>query len=403
MFSMKTSKRFLAIVAAAAVFAAGCKKSEAPAPEMPKTAATPQIGGQDVVKLQRTATSGGAKPEFLTATILPGRGMNLFQITANIPGKGETAVFFAPSLDEANTTLNGGAEDANGNKSFSFGGAFLVPYPNRIRGKLSADGKTIATTWNGKPLTLPANWKGKNAGAEPHAMHGLILASKTDSINTENISDGQTATGVIHAGNFGGNWPSSTDLTVVISLTGGAVDATITAKNVGNDPEPMAIGWHPYFAIPSGDRKQATLHVPGEVIAQVNNYDDVFPTGKLLPVKSYEGGKYDFTAPGGKPLGDVFLDDNFAKLKRTDDQVLVGLSDPAAGYGIHIEGISPEIKTVQVYAPPTKQFVAIEEQYNFGDPFAKSVWKGMDTGMVTLKPGQSTTWHVRLQLYTPGK
>jgi aldose 1-epimerase len=403
MLSINTSKRFLAIVAAAALFAAGCKKSETPAPTTPPVAATPQIGGQDVVKLQRTATSAGAKPEFLTATILPGRGMNLFQITANIPGKGETQIFFAPTLEEAASTLSGGPDDTNGNKSFSFGGAFLVPYPNRIRGKLSADGKTITTSWNGKPLTLPANWKGKKPGAEPHAMHGLILASKTDSISTENTADGQTATGVIHAGNFGGYWPSSTDLTVSISLNGGAVDATITAKNVGNDPEPMSIGWHPYFAIPSGDRKQARLHVPAEGAAQVNNYDDVFPTGKLLPVKTAEGGKYDFNAPVGKPLGDTFLDDNFAKLKRTDGKVVVDLSDPASSYGIHIEGISPEIKTVQVYAPPDKQFTAIEEQYNFGDPFAKAVWKGMDTGMVTLKPGESTTWHVRLELFTPGK
>ena len=78
------------------------------------------------------------------------------------------------------------------------------------------------------------------------------------------------------------------------------------------------------------------------------------------------------------------------------------LSDPAAGYGIHILGVSPEIKTVQVYAPPTKQFVAVEEQFNFGDPFGKE-WHGMDTGMVTLKPGESVTWHVRLELFTPTK
>jgi aldose 1-epimerase len=402
MHSMNTSKRFLAFAAAAGLLAAGCKTAEAPAPATP-VASVPQVGGQDVVKLQRTATSGGAKPEFLSATILPGRGMNLFQITANIPGKGETPVFFAPSLDEAAKVMNGDADDHDGTQSFRFGGAFLVPYPNRIRGKLSADGKTITTSWNGKPLTLPANWKGVKPGAEPHAMHGLILSSKSDSVNTENTADGQTVTGVIHAADFGGHWPSNTDLTVTISLTGGAVDATITAKNVGNDPEPMALGWHPYFAIPSGDRKQARLHVPGEVVAQVNNYDDVFPTGKLLPVKTAEAGKWDFNAADGKPLGDVFLDDNFAKLKRTDGQVVVSLTDPAYGYGIHIEGISPEIKTVQVYAPPAKQFTAIEEQYNFGDPFAKAVWKGMDTGMVTLKPGESTTWHVRLELFTPGK
>src|SRR6201986_5178680 len=116
--------------------------------------------------------------------------MNRFQINANIPGPGEVAELASPSVAEAAQVLNGGPDDTNGNKSFSFGGAFLVPYPNRLRGKLSADGKTITTQWNGKTLTLPANWKGKKAGAEPHAMHGLILASKTDSLKTDNTSDG---------------------------------------------------------------------------------------------------------------------------------------------------------------------------------------------------------------------
>jgi aldose 1-epimerase len=393
------------LLAAATLFAvAGCKQTPAPAESVPQSqpaaaSAPTQIGGQDIVKLERKPTANGQKPEFLTATVLPGRGMNLFQVTANIPGKGAVEVLASPTLAEAASKLDGGALDQNGNASFSFGGAFLVPYPNRIRGKLSDDGKTITTEWKGKTITLPANWKGKNVGAEPHAMHGLILASKTEDVKTDTTSDGQTVTGTIHAGNFGGYWPSNTDLNFSIALTGDAVDATITAKNVGTDPEPMAIGWHPYFAIPSGDRKQARLHVPGAETAEVNNYDDVFPTGKLVPVK---GTKYDFTAPAGKPLEDIFLDDNWSKLTRTMGAVDVRLADPASNYGIRVEGISPEIKTVQVYAPPAKQFAAIEEQFNFGDPWGKE-WKGKDTGMVTLKPGQSVTWHVRLQLFTPTK
>jgi galactose mutarotase-like enzyme len=161
----------------------------------------------------------------------------------------------------------------------------------------------------------------------------------------------------------------------------------------------MSIGWHPYFAIPSGDRTQVRLHIPGSRLAEVNNYDDVFPTGKLKPVK---GTKYDYTAPGGKPLGGDFLDDNFSKLTRTDGGVDVQLIDPKANYGIHVIGESPEIKTVQVYAPtdPGKNFAAIEEQFNYGDPFGKE-WHGMDTGMVTLKPGASVTWKVKLELFTP--
>jgi aldose 1-epimerase len=393
-------ERYLLAVAAAALLpVAGCNQPAPPAQqESPvQPAAVTQLGGENIVKLQRTATSNGARPEFLTATVLPGRGMNLFQITANIPGKGEVQVFASPSLEDAAAKLNGGPADQNGNASFSFGGAFLVPYPNRIIGKLSADGKTVTTEWKGKTLTLPANWSGKKPGAQKHAIHGLILANKAEDVQTQTTPDGQTITGVIHAGNFGGYWLSQTDLNFSISLSGDAVEATITAKNVGSEPEPMSIGWHPYFAIPSGDRTQAQLHVPADVYAEVNNYDDVFPTGKLIPVK---GTKYDFNAPDGVPLKDIFLDDNFSRLKRTDGAVVVNLTDPAAKYGIHVEGESPEMKTVQVYAPPDKSFVAIEEQFNFADPWGRE-WHGMDTGMVTLKPGQSVTWKCKLALFVP--
>jgi aldose 1-epimerase len=381
------------------LIATGCKSTPTSSESAtPQPAAAPEkIGGSEVIKLQRKASGDGSKPEFLSATILPGRGMNLYQITANIPGKGEIPLFF--DLPDQFSTP---PDDDNGDAGFLGGGAFLVPYPNRIRGKLSADGKTLTTEWQGKTLTLPANWKGKNPGAEPHAMHGLILKSQAESLKTDTTSDGQTLTGVIHAGDFGGHWLSKTDLTFTIALTGDGVDTTITAKNVGDEPEPMAIGWHPYFAIPSGDRKQARLHIPAEKLALVNNYDDVFPTGKIVSATSYDGGKYNFNVPGGKALGDDFLDDNYSTLQRTDGKVDVQLIDPAASYGIHILGLSPEIKTIQVYAPPTKQFTAIEEQFNFGDPFSK-VWHGMDTGMVTLKPGESVSWHTRLELFTPAK
>src|SRR5271170_5730196 len=50
---------------------------------------TPRPGGQDVVELQRSKLLGGSVPEFLSATLLPGRGMNLLQIKAYLPQKGE--------------------------------------------------------------------------------------------------------------------------------------------------------------------------------------------------------------------------------------------------------------------------------------------------------------------------
>jgi aldose 1-epimerase len=392
------------LVAAGAVLllaATGCSKTIGPSntntPQPLVTDSTIQVGGEDTVTIRRAPTSDTNQPQFISATILPGRGFNVFQITANLPGRGDVNLLASPSISEAASTLNGGPDDVGGVHSTSFGGAFLVPYPNRIIGKLTPDGKSVLTSWEGHTMTLPADFAGKKPGAQKHSIHGLILASQVDNIQKTTTADGQTVTGILHAGNFGGHWLSSTDLNFSVALSGDAITATIIAKNVGNIAEPMAIGWHPYFAIPSGDRTQARLEVPAAKLATVNNYDDVFPTGQL---KDVAGTPYDFNVPGGKPLGQQFLDDNFSTLTRTNGAVNVELTDPAAKYGMRIEGLSPEIKTVQVYAPPAKEFTAIEEQFNFADPFGKE-WHGADTGMVTLKPGQSVTWQVRLQLFIP--
>ena len=353
-----------------------------------------EIGGQKVVTLTRKP-SGAAHPEFTSVTLLPGRGMELLQITANFPGKGEVNVLASPDEKTAKQMLDE-QDDDFGDLGYRLGSAFLVPYPNRIVGKLSDDHKSVTFDWKGKSMTLPANNKGATP-ADQHAMHGLILKAKTENLKVTNIPGGQQVTGVIHAGDFGGRWFSKTDLDVTIKMTADAVDAIVTARNVGKEAEPIAIGWHPYFNLPSGDRTQVRVHIPGEELALVNNYESVFPTGEIKPVT---GTKFDLRAPEGKPLAQNFYDDNWSKIDWTSGAATVKVIDPAAHYGVAIEGLSPEIKTIQMYAPPTKQFVAIEHQYNFGDPFG-SEWKGKDTGMVTLQPGQSTKWHVRIKVFIP--
>jgi len=354
-----------------------------------------EIGGQKVVTLSRTPAST-TRPEFTSITLAPGRGMEILQITANFPGRGNVDVLASPDLAGAKKMLDVD-DDAFGNLAYRLGSAFLVPYPNRIRGKLSADGKTLTTEWQGHTITLPANNIGKLPTAERHAMHGLILRAKTEDVKVTEIPGGQEVSGVIHAGDFGGHWLSKTDLVVTIRLTAGAVDASILARNVGTESEPIAIAWHPYFNLPSGDRTQARVHIPGSTVAEVDNYDNVFPTGKLNPVA---GTHFDLQAPGGVALGTTFFDDNWNHLEWTGKAVTVKITDPAAHYGVDIVGLSPQIRAIQMYAPPTKNFVAIEHQFNYGDPFGKE-WGKTDTGMVTLKPGQSTKWHVRLHVFVP--
>jgi aldose 1-epimerase len=355
-----------------------------------------EIGGQPVVTLSRKAVSTTA-PEFTSITLMPGRGMELLQITANFPGKGEINVLASPPAAAAKEMLDV-KDDANGDLGYRLGAAFLVPYPNRIRGKLSADGKTLTAEWEGHTFTLPANNQGRLPTAERHAMHGLILKDHTDDVKVHDIPGGQEVTGIVHAGDFGGHWISSTDLHYTIALHAGAIDVTVKATNVGHEAEPIALGWHPYFNLPSHDRTQVRVHIPGEKYAVVDNYDNVFPTGEL---KSVAGTQYDLRAADGVALDKKFYDDNWSTLDWSSGAATVKVIDPKAQYGVAIEGLSPEIKTIQMYAPPPMQFVAIEHQYNFADPFDKKVWGKMDTGMVTLKPGQSTTWKVRLKVFVP--
>jgi len=354
----------------------------------------PEIGGQKVIVLTRAAVSA-IQPEFTSITLAPGRGMEILQITANFPGKGNVDVLASPDLAGAKKMLDVDDDDF-GSFGYRLGSAFLVPYPNRIRGTLSADTKTLTTTWQGHTITLPAN-NGRQPGGDIHAMHGLILKAKTDKIRVKHVPGGEQVIGVIHAGDFGGHWLSKTDLVITVTLTAEAVDASITAHNVGSEAEPMAIAWHPYFNLPSGDRTQAKVQIPGSTTAELDNYRNVYPTGKLLPVK---GTRFDLSAPGGAALAKNFFDDNWSHLDWKGGAVTVKIFDPAAHYGINIEGLSPAIKTIQMFAPPNMRFVAIEHQYNFADPFGKE-WGGMDTGMVTLKPGESTNWHVRLRLFQP--
>jgi len=366
-------------------------------------AASPQqtisIGGEPVVVLQRPRSSDQSKPQFLGATVLPGRGMAVLQIKAFLPGKGEINLLNSPPLPEAQQLLDKG-DDEFGNQVFKIGGAILLPFANRIRGKVSPDGKTITATVAGKTVTLPANWSGNNPGAERHAIHGLILKSKFVSVYSDNGPRQSMVTASLRAGDFGGHWFSTSDVRVETKLTDDMFDMLVTVRNAGHAPLPMGIGWHPYFVLPSGDRTQVRLHLPSQTRAIMNNYDDSFVTGNLASVKDTP---YDFSAPGGRPLGAQYLDDNYSDLIRNADGSTVSeIIDPGAKFGLRLTTFAPSIKSIQVYAPPAKSFVAIEPQFNLPDPYSKD-WGKTDTGMVLLQPGQSVYWRVRLELFTPGK
>lgn len=357
------------------------------------------IGGAPVILLERPAPpdQSPSRPTFTSARILPGRGMMTLQIQARLPGRGVTDLLVSPPAERAREILDGESEDFPGNSSYLLGGAILIPYANRIRGKLAPDGRTIEAALPGETVRLRANAGGRRPGAERYAMHGLLLDSRVEDVRRETTEDADRLLASFQAGDFGGRWPSSTELSFENVLREDSFTLAVTARNAGSEPLPMGIGWHPYFAVPSGCREQARLRIPARKRVLVNDYDEVLPTGELEPVA---GTPYDFSIPGGRELGSLPLDDCFVDLS-AEGEVSVEMIDPEGSYGLRVVAAAPPVRAIQVYAPPDRGFVAIEPQFNWADPFGAQWGLDVDTGMVRLEPWESVTYSVRLELFTP--
>jgi aldose 1-epimerase len=348
-----------------------------------------RIGGAPVVTIRAPIPFPG--PGFTEATILPGRGMMLLQLRLQLPSGEVVDALAAPSVAEAASALDGGPDDFAGNASFSFGGAILAPYANRICGVPVSGARDIVASVAGFPARLPRNWGGKAPGAEQYAMHGLILATPVPF----HLEGPSRVTGELDAGSFGGRWPGRTRLTLSWTLEGGGLHLHVAAANIGETAVPVGIGWHPYFRVQSGDRTQARLSIPALARVAVGNYDEVLPTGEVQPVR---GAGYDFNVGDGRPLGDLYLDDCFTEFEKETARPLVELRDPAARTGLRLASSSPHISALQVYAPPDEPYVVLEPQFNLPDPYGQQ-WRGRETGMVTVLPGQAVAYDVTLTAF----
>lgn len=328
----------------------------------------------DAIVLRPRDIAQHGRPAFLDATFLPSRGLRLHQARARIHD-GEPIDLLHESLD--------------------FAGAILLPFANRIRGRLEPDGRTLDANVLHRRVRLPANWSWKQPGAEKCAIHGLMFDA---TIRVAECGPDYVV-GVLDAGDFSDHWPSRTYVQLTATLRSSALEFSVTVQNVGQEPLPIGIGWHPYFAIPSGDRQHARLHVPAARRARVTNYDDVFPTGEIVEVA---GTPYDLTPQDGAELGAQYFDDMFVDLEKTSaGYTQIELHDARSQYLMRLTALSRHVTAVQVYAPPGRPFVAIEPQFNWTDPFGE-VWPSdVNTGMVVLPPGADVTWAVRWELLLP--
>jgi aldose 1-epimerase len=346
-------------------------------------------GGQDPVRLSRSATSIGRGAELISATFLPGRGMNVFQITALIPGHGEVPLLVSPQIASAAGILNGQEDDANGSGSTSLGGAILLPWAQRLSGSSTSTSGVLSTNWNGKRLSFPAENAGSNMSVE-----GLLLSRGADTVKSDVLPDGQSLIAVFHSGSFSGNWLSTIEVVVEAELTAHDLDLTVTAKNTGQQPAPFGVGWHPFFAIPNG-RAGASLSVPSQTIMEVNKQSGL-PTGRMVNVAN---SAQDLSKTGGTKLGTTPISATYTSLlSGVGSGPVAELSDPGYNYRLSVIPLTPDITSMRVIAPADKDWVSIGPNTNLDDPFGPEWDNPENAGMITLAPGATLRWKVRLEI-----
>ena len=350
------------------------------------------FGGQEPIRLVRTPDALEGEPEFLSATLLPGRGLNVLQITASIPGHGEVPLLASPALPEAAAMLSGSGADANGALSSTIGGAFMMPWAGRLSGRPSDTPGVLQTVWVGQRLTFPAA-----APGSLRSTTGLLLDRGADTAKADVILGGQSVDATFHPGTFSGNWPATGSVHIEAAMTGHIIDLTVSVQNTGDAPMPVGIGWLPHFSVASGDRKHAQLVVPSTERLETDRSTGL-PTGATVSVA---GTALDLSSDRGSGLPAAGLDEAYAHLlSGPGTRSSAELRDTDFGYGLRLTPMSPSIRALHVVAPADKPWVAIAPETNYDDALGGEWTAAGGSGIRTLQPGESLRWKVRLELFS---
>ncbi|MFC6644122.1 hypothetical protein ACFQBQ_00645 [Granulicella cerasi] len=338
-------------------------------------------GGQAPVTLSRTSTSMGSRPEFTALTFLPGRGMQISQIRAILPGAGDVALLGDTPYDGTSSV----ADETLNDKESNFAGEFIVPWIGTLSGHAvrDADGSAwIEANVNGATVRVPASTANPNESDE-----GLLQRTASTHTETALLDDGQTAASTFVIGKDADKehsqsraWPSQLQLDGSMRLEGQSIEITWRVHNNGNTPVPFNFAWRPRFAIPGAQRGKVTLAIPSTTqLAESKRPVDA--THAAL----------DFSKEGGSAITQSNIDAQFVQLRGQlmGDGTAVELRLAENNSGIRLVMLDNAFQAVHIATGPHMEWVEIAPEMTA---------KGLPSKV--LDAGQTYTLRVRLEIFS---
>ena len=222
------------------------------------------------------------------------------------------------------------------------------------------------------------NYKVEKFYLNGHAIHGLLYDAVYEVVSTS--ANEKEAVVVLrhHYLATDAGYPFAFTCEVKYRLADDAALQLIT--NITNNSQeviPVSDGWHPYFKI--GDNINELL-LRFKYSNQVEFDEDLLPNGNVVPYNEFAE---------LQPIGDISLDNCFtADFAR--EQPLISLQKPGVGaVDIHP---STSYRFIQIYTPPHRRSIAIENLSSAPDAFNNGI------GLIYLLPGEMETFETTYQI-----
>jgi aldose 1-epimerase len=171
-------------------------------------------------------------------------------------------------------------------------------------------------------------------------------------------------------------WPFAHTMEMTYRLGGGALEVAVAIGNVGAEPMPVAIGFHPYFKLTDSVRDDWTIGVGARTRWLLA--DNKLPTGATEPIERL------FPNPKAAPLMAYNLDDVFSDLVR-DGQGRATMSVIGKRQRLDIT-MGPNFKSVVIYSPAGRDFICFEPMAAITNAL-NLTQKGLYKDLQSIPPG----------------